>query len=196
MVLTMNSNKYKLIVLFGKAGAGKDYLLQQIYERHKDILNLIVSDTTRPPRFGEENGKDYYFLTEEEFKSKEHLEQSYFNNWYYGTPLSSFDKTKINICVMNPEGIKQIYLKEDLDIKLFYISAPDITRFFRQIEREQYPNFSEICRRYLADEEDYKNLFHYPFTELRNSFSFDAEQCIMTVEETINQFKSDLDRMN
>ncbi len=196
MVLTMNSNKYKLIVLFGKAGAGKDYLLQQIYERHKNILNLVVSDTTRPSRFGEENGKDYYFLTEEEFKSKEHLEQSYFNNWYYGTPLSSLDKTKINICIMNPEGIKQIYLKENLDIKLFYISAPDITRFFRQIEREQYPNFSEICRRYLADEEDYKNLFHYPFTKLRNSFNFDAEQCIMTVEETISQFKSDLDRMN
>lgn len=189
-------NKYKLIILFGKAGAGKNYLLQHIYKKYKDILNLVVSDTTRPPRYKEENGKDYNFLTEEEFKSKEHLEYSYFNNWYYGVPFSSLDKNKINICIMNPDGIRQTYLKDNLDIKLFYISAPDITRLFRQLEREMYPDIIEICRRFLADEEDYKNLFNYPFTKLRNSFEFDIEQCVDIVGETIDAFKSDLNRMN
>lgn len=185
----MKNSKYKLIILFGKSGAGKNYLLRQIYKTYKEDLHLIIPDTTRPPRFGEQNGKDYNFLTEEEFKSKEYLEYSYFNNWYYGTPFSSLVPNKINICIMNPNGIRQTYLKQELDIRLFYISAPEKTRLLRQISREEYPDFSEICRRFLADEEDFKNLFNYPFKKLRNTFDFDVSQCIAIVGETIDQLK-------
>lgn len=187
--------KYKLIVLFGKAGAGKDYLLQRVCYLNPEKVNPVVSDTTRPARYGEVDGKDYNFLTEAEFLKKDHIETSFFNSWYYGTPVSSLDKNKVNICVLNPDGIRQIYNREDLDIKLFYISAPDKTRILRQINREKYPNISEICRRFLADEEDFKNLYKYPYRTLRNSIEGISEQCTPILQETVDQLKADLDRM-
>ena len=187
--------KYKLIILFGKAGAGKDYLLRKLYDLYSDDLNLIISDTTRPPRLNELDGESYNFLTEEEFFKKDHIEYANFNNWYYGTPTSTLNPDKINIGIMNPDGIRQIYNREDLDIRLFYISAADKNRLYRQLSREKYPNVSEICRRYLADEDDFKNLHQYPYVILRNNNYDNFTQNIDTIHDAIEQLKSDLDRM-
>ena len=133
------SNKYNLVILCGKSGAGKDYLLQKICELCPEKVHPVISDTTRPTRWGEEDGVNYNFLTEKEFFAKDHIEQSYFNSWYYGTPVDSLSTDKINIAVMNPSGIRQIYNREDLKIKVFYISAIDKIRILRQLNREKYP---------------------------------------------------------
>ena len=189
-------NKYKMIILFGKSGAGKDYLLRKVYESRPDVLNLIVSDTTRPRRvLFEEDGIDYNFITEEEFYKREHIEASFFNNWCYGTPVSSLSKDKINIAVMNLDGIRQLYNRDDLDIHLFYISCDDKTRVIRQITREPYPDIKEICRRFLADEEDFKNIFHFPFKKLRNTSENDPSECIEIIDETIDSLLADSGRI-
>ena len=115
------SNQYKLIVLCGKAGVGKDYLLWHLKTKFSEDVHCVVSDTTRPARYGEIDGTTYNFLTEKEFHSRDHIEQSYFNNWYYGTPTDSLSKDKINILILNPDGVRQIYTREDLKIKLFLV---------------------------------------------------------------------------
>lgn len=189
-------NKYKLIVLFGKSGAGKDYLLQEICKLRPNDVHAIISDTTRPPRkLLEQDGVDYNFITEKEFQEREHIEFSKFNNWYYGTPLSSLSIDKINIAVMNLDGIRQLYDRDDLSINLFYISCDDKTRLLRQINREPYPNISEICRRFLTDEEDFKSIFYYPFTNLKNIAPTDSKECIEIVNETIDKLLSDSDKI-
>ena len=96
---------------------------------------------------------------------------------------------------MNPDGIRQIYNREDLDIRLFYISAADKNRLYRQLSREKYPNVSEICRRYLTDEDDFKNLHQYPYIILKNNDYDNFTQNIDTIHDAIEQLKSDLDRM-
>ena len=58
-----------LIVLSGPSGAGKDSILSKILKDRKD-LKLSVSHTTRLPRKGEVQGKDYFFVTREEFESR------------------------------------------------------------------------------------------------------------------------------
>ena len=192
----MNDSKYKLIILFGKSGAGKDYLLREVCKLYPNDINPIISDTTRPPRkLLEEDGVDYNFVTKEEFQEREHIEFSKFNNWYYGTPLSSLSSYKINIAVMNLDGIRQLYERDDLNIKLFYVSCDDKTRLLRQIEREPYPNIPEICRRFLADEEDFKNIFSYPFTNLQNIKITDVTECIEVIKETIDSFLADSGRI-
>ena len=97
---------------------------------------------------------------------------------------------------MNPDGIRQIYNREDLNIKLFYISAPDRTRILRQLNREMYPDTIEVCRRFLADEEDFKNLYKYPSRKLRNSSEQDAYQCIYIIDEAIEELLADSDKIN
>ena len=106
-------NKYQLLVLYGKSGVGKDTILNETIEANPNIFHRVVSCTTRPPRDGEVNGKDYYFLTTEEMLDEaiipnNLLEISKFNHWYYGITLSSLVPDKINIAVLNPEGIANL----------------------------------------------------------------------------------------
>jgi guanylate kinase len=62
-------SKYKILALIGEAGSGKDTLMQRILAKAPG-LHEIVSCTTREPREGEIHGKNYFFLTEEEFTQK------------------------------------------------------------------------------------------------------------------------------
>lgn len=182
-------DQYKLIVFCGKAGAGKDYLLQKIYELHNTDLNLIISDTTRPPRLpNEQNGVSYNFLTPEEFEKRKHIETSSFNNWLYGTPLDSLRKDKINIGILNLSGITQISHNQEIDLKVFYITAKDKTRILRQIAREENPNIKEICRRFIADEMDFSDINNLKCVELRNENTADLIYSLQTISNLITEW--------
>ena len=193
-------NKYKLIILCGKSGAGKDYLLKRISEKeeNKNKINLLISDTTRPKRDYEINGIDYNFLTPEEFSKKEHLEWAVFNNWYYGTPYDALKEDKINIAILNPSGVNQMYTrninKQDLEIIVFFIHAEPKIRLLRQMERESNPNYTEICRRFLTDEEDFKILIG-PLVVLNNNTQKETEESLEAIQSAIEEL-NDSGRMN
>jgi guanylate kinase len=80
----------KLIVISGPSGAGKTTLLKKLFERCPG-LRMSVSATTRPPRPGERDGVDYYFLSAEEFERRRHggefLEcyEVFGRGYWYGT---------------------------------------------------------------------------------------------------------------
>ena len=146
----------------GKAGAGKDTLLNKICTEHSNY-HKIVSCTTRPMRENEIDGQDYHFISHEEFTKKvlngDMLEATEFNGWYYGTMKSSL-VDGINIGVFNPEGydcLTQIPI-EDVYVIGFYIKCNDKERLLRQLNREQNPNIKEIIRRYNTDEIDFSEL--------------------------------------
>lgn len=83
------TNNGLLIVFSGPSGAGKDTILKRLLEKNPNV-RLSVSATTRRPRQGETDGKDYFFLTEEKFKEMsdagEMLESARYCGNYYGTP--------------------------------------------------------------------------------------------------------------
>lgn len=83
------TEKGSLIVLSGFSGVGKGTVLRMLMETH-DNYAYSVSATTRSPRAGEKDGKDYFFLTREEFESMirghELLEYARYVDNYYGTP--------------------------------------------------------------------------------------------------------------
>lgn len=193
-------NKYKLIVLCGKSGAGKDYLLKKICkkEENKNKINLLISDTTRPKRDYEIDGIDYNFLTPEEFSKKEHLEWAVFNNWYYGTPYNALRKDRINIAILNPSGVNQLYTrnidKQDLEIIVFFIHAEPKIRLIRQMEREKNPDYTEICRRFLTDEEDFKILIG-PLAVLNNNTQEETKESLEAIQSAIEEL-NDSGRMD
>jgi guanylate kinase len=85
-----------LLVISGPSGAGKTTVARALPER----LNLVVSTsaTTRPPRTGETDGYDYYFITPEEFKKR--VADGGFVEWaevygqFYGTPAEQLDRAR------------------------------------------------------------------------------------------------------
>ena len=117
------TEKGSLIVLSGFSGVGKGTVLKKMMADH-DNYAYSVSATTRLPREGEVNGKDYYFLTKKQFESMigkaEFLEYARYVDHYYGTPKKYVeDKLKegkdvileievqgaLNIRKMSPEAV-------------------------------------------------------------------------------------------
>lgn len=159
--------RYKILALFGKSGSGKDTLVNTIFEQYSKYFHKIIPFTTRPKRENEIDGVDYYFVTEEEMEAMR-LRHSFitlnnFNNWFYGVAYQSLDKNKINIGVFNDKALVEILPKTqqynmNIEIIPLLIEADDKVRLLRCLNREEYPNCHEICRRFLADEQDYASL--------------------------------------
>ena len=157
----MEDTRIKLLAIMGKAGSGKDTILNKIISK-KLIPNAvpIISCTTRPKRDYEEDGKDYHFLSREEFTqaifNEEMLEAQEFNTWIYGTRKKDLNPNKINIGVYTPSGIYDLATTPEIDLCVFYILATDKTRMLRQLNREKDPDVHEIVRRFSADEWDFE----------------------------------------
>lgn len=154
---------YRVIAFVGKSAAGKDSLYREFISAFPSY-NPIISCTTRPPREGEVDGINYYFLSSEDFinkiKNNEMLEWTSFNGWYYGSCLTHFKKDAINVGIFNPEGVNSLIEHPDIKVAIIYVHADDITRIFRSLRREKNLNVEEIIRRYYVDEDDfieYKN---------------------------------------
>lgn len=178
------TNEIKIIALVGKAGSGKDTLLQETMKKYPDKFHEIISCTTRPPRENEVDGKNYYFLSIEEFTKKllagDLLEATEFNEWHYGTLLSSLSKEKVNIGVFNIDGIICLQDNPFIDLTTIYITCSDKERLLRQLNREIDPNVNEIIRRYNADNEDFETIEDevYEFFTFKNENQFNLNDFI------------------
>lgn len=181
--------KYKIIAIMGEAGSGKDTLLQKILE-YSQGFHGIVSCTTRPPREGEIHGKNYFFLTKEEFAEKvlnfEMFEAVSFRDWFYGTSKDSLDIDSINIGVFNPDGIDALLESPLVDLTIYYLKTSDKTRIIRQLQRETNPDIEEIFRRYLADKEDFSEL-NFKYKELTNNTPSDLDAAVKIIIEDLGK---------
>lgn len=189
-------NKIKIIALFGKAGAGKDTILNELFNTYGSTLpiNKIISCTTRPPRDYEVNGKDYFFHTDEEFLIKvangTMLEATKFREWFYGTSLDTLDKNKINIGVFNPEGICNLLetarTSKNIDVIAIEIYASDKMRIIRQLNREEEPDCAEICRRFQTDEKDFYDL-EFDRQTIKNESIEDMQSCVKVLANLVKE---------
>lgn len=161
--------KIKVLALFGESGAGKDTIQHWLEWYLKDAIHGIVSYTTRPQRSYEVEGRDYYFISKDKFfeqlNDNKILEHTCFNDWYYGTSINELQKDKINIGVFNPQGVRSLLSHSDtIDVLPVWIKTKNKQRLLRSLKREIYPDCTEICRRFLADQEDFQGIdFEYEF---------------------------------
>ena len=154
------SEKFNLIAIYGPSGCGKDTIKRAILKKDKVLFNNIIGATTRPKREKEINGKDYYFMDNEEFAENvlncNMIEATSFNGWFYGTLRTSLILNKINIGIFNMEALQTLLEDyEELNILPVWISVNDKERLIRTLNREKNPNCTEICRRFIADYNDY-----------------------------------------
>jgi guanylate kinase len=122
----------KVFVITGPSGVGKGTLIEQLLERIPE-LELSTSATTREPRTGEVDGRDYHFLSPEDFRrrleSGDFLEHASYSGNYYGT-LRSEVKRRIDECrsvvlEIEVQGARQVRDAMGDDAVLIFIAPPD-----------------------------------------------------------------------
>ena len=156
-----------IIAICGKSATGKTSLAYQLEQalRLKGVsVRRIVSDTTRPPREGEENGIDYNFISEEKFDRNllngKYLEWTRFREWLYATNYDSLDvnKDSINIGIFNAKGIASLvkYRRKFVVIPVYLKEALGV-RLRRSYEREHRWRL-EYFRRAFFDWRDFKHI--------------------------------------
>ncbi|KAF2690756.1 guanylate kinase [Lentithecium fluviatile CBS 122367] len=104
------------IVISGPSGAGKSTILTRLFDEYPGKFGFSVSHTTRAPRGSEQNGKEYHFVTKEEFLDlvgkKGFVEHAQFSGNHYGTSVKAVEDIaeKGQICILDieMEGVKQV----------------------------------------------------------------------------------------
>lgn len=175
--------KYNIVAICGKAGAGKDALLQALAKIYPEA-HIKVSYTTRPPRDYEVNGKDYHFITRDEFiqliEEGKMLEAAEFNGWIYGTSVLDLAEDKLNFGVFNPAGVEALDSHDFLNVLLIMCDCPDHIRLIRQLSRENTPDVEEVLRRYNTDRFDFSE---FDISNRENTIIMRTDGSLTTEEE-------------
>lgn len=169
-----------IYVLLGKSASGKDTLMNEVLKHNLMTDRLVqlrplVSTTSRPIRDGEIDGKDYNFVSKDEFETlinnNQMLEYRAYNTlvdnkpdiWYYGTPKFELEENKNYICVLDVDGAKSFkeYFGNE-NVECVYLELDDKTREERASQRGSF-NKTEWDRRCKDDaikfsEENLKDL--------------------------------------
>lgn len=157
----------KIFVILGKSCTGKDTLLESIIQDESLNVNKIIPYTTRPKRKYEVDGVDYHFVSkgklDELDKLNKIIETRLYKtdegDWIYGTPAVDLQLGKDYIIIGTLESFEciQDYYGANNVIPI-YLECSDFVRLIRAISCEKNqdnPNYKEVCRRFLADEDDY-----------------------------------------
>lgn len=154
----------RIFCLVGKSCSGKDTLCAKILERHPELVP-VIPHTTRPRRTGEVEGQNYRFVTEEQLRQYEArgqvIEKREYHTvqglWTYFTLRFPLDRDRLLITTL--EGAKALmdaYGPQAVHIVCLHVD--DRARLLRCIDREERqerPDYAEVCRRFLADQADF-----------------------------------------
>jgi guanylate kinase len=159
----------KIFYIMGKSSSGKDTIYKRIL--NEDLLKLksIVMYTTRPIREGETDGIEYFFVKDKNLEDLEKenkvIEVRYYHTVYGIWKYFTVNDNQINLDKSNYLMIGTVesynktknYYGADLIVPI-YIEVDDGIRLERALRREQLqkvPKYEEMCRRFLADQQDF-----------------------------------------
>lgn len=189
----------KIFCLMGKSSSGKDTIFKEINDDKDLDLKPIISYTTRPKRINETNGVEYFFINADELnkfeKENKVIEKRVYHtvhgDWFYGTINDGqVDLNKNNyLLITTLEAYKSLrdYFGDD-KVYPFYIDIEDGIRLERALERERKqdkPNYDELCRRFLADNKDFRaeNLSNLGINKIY--INENLENCINDIKKDI-----------
>ncbi len=187
----------RIFIILGKSSTGKDTIFKRLLANPELQLQTVIMYTTRPIRVNETEGVEYHFVDEERLRQLkeqgrviEHRSyQTVHGTWHYFT----VNDDQINLAehdyLMHGtlESFEQIkkYFGEDRVIPI-YIEVEDGDRLFRALKREmkqEQPKYAELCRRFLADEEDFSEANIIRAGIRKRYYNREIEVCLKEIED-------------
>lgn len=191
----------KIYYMMGKSSSGKDTLFKEVKSALPELHGIILY-TTRPIREGERNGVEYYFVSEDTLDTYEQVGKvielrayhTVHGIWKYATvDDGQVDLSKGSYLAIGTlesyEKMLAYYGSEKL-VPL-YIEVEDGERLMRALMRErkqETPKYAELCRRFLADTEDFSEEKLQMLGITRRYINDDKARCL---EELIREIRDD-----
>ncbi len=178
--------KGNLIVISGFSGAGKGTVVKKLVEKYG--YSLSVSATTRAPREGEVDGKDYYFKSVADFQNL--IDYNGFIEWamyvenYYGTPRKFVEEemAKGNDVILEIEVQGAMNIKSQYpDAILIFITAPDVATLKERLTGRGTESEEVILKRLKRAKEESEDIGEYEYVVVND----DLETCVDSVNSII-----------
>jgi guanylate kinase len=178
------SKKGLFIVVSAPSGAGKSSICQRLLQVCPE-LKFSVSYTSREPRPNEINGKDYYFISRDEFQRR--IDQNEFVEWIenyghlYGTSIKTmedfFEKGNDLVLDIEPRGAKKVKQKFKKGIFVFVL-PPSRVELLKRLEKRGHETDEAIKTRFAQAESELKEISWYDYVIFNEALETAASQLI------------------
>ncbi len=182
-------HKGAILVLSGPSGAGKSTIINAASEEIGEYY-FSISTTTRNPRVGEEDGKDYFFVTketfEEDIKAGNFLEYAQVHGNYYGTSLKPVRKAlkegKLVIFDIDVQGHRLVRAKMDDITTSAFITPPTLKELETRLRTRCTDNESVILQRIKNAKEEIRAVKEYDFAILNDTVEDAARKFVIVAK--------------
>ncbi len=179
----MQKAKGVLVILSGPSGSGKDTVISELKKRNVDIRQS-VSATTRPPREGEKDGVDYYFIDVPTFEQK--IREGYFLEYvrygsnYYGTPREAVEKlvndgisVLLKIEVEGAGNIRNVFP----DVVSVFLIPPSLDVLAKRLRGRGTETEESFCSRFATASRELCRASEYDYVVIND----DLDDCVKEV---------------
>lgn len=160
-----------IFYIMGRSGSGKDTIYKELLKSSRLsglVFKQVILHTTRPMRQGEKDGREYYFITDEQFEdmrsNNKFVEIREYNTvngvWKYGTSIDSFNQDGYYIGIGTIESFAKLKDKFGNSIKEIFIKVDEDKLLQRTILRangDSKQSIDEVKRRFEADRVDFSD---------------------------------------
>lgn len=180
------SDRGVLTVISGFSGAGKGTVVKQLLQEYD--YGLSISATTRSPREGEQDGREYFFKTKEEFEKmiREHqlIEYAQYVGNYYGTPkeyvVQQLEQGKDVILEIEMQGALRV--REILpEVNLIFLTPPTVDELERRLVSRGTETAEVIRERMARAKEESTYMKEYDYVVIND----DLDECVENVHQLI-----------
>lgn len=184
-------SKGHLFVISGSSGVGKSSVLKEVMARRGD-LQFSVSATSRPPRPGEENGVQYYFVSREAFcqmiEQGAFVEHDYHMDNYYGTLKAEIlNKTKTCNLVLDVEPVGALRVREIYpEATLIYIAPPSLEILEERIRKRNDTSEEQIKVRRERAAWEHAQQHKYDYVVINDVFEDCVNEMLLIISKELD----------
>ncbi|CAH1789430.1 unnamed protein product, partial [Owenia fusiformis] len=203
-VMSAASSTYrpKPLVFSGPSGSGKSTLVKKLMGEYKDCFAFSVSHTTRKPRPGEQDGKDYHYVSKESMEvainNGEFIESACFSGNLYGTSKKAVEEVaktgRICILDIDMQGVKSVK-KTDLNPRYIFIKPPSFEILESRLRGRGTENEDSLNKRLTTAKEELvyaEQKGSYDFIIINDDLETAYARLKAILNEDINQVQSNL----